>query len=246
MIKLRVDLFLLFFLISITTGAFAQPSGSQVQVSFSFMANGRPIILTDSSYTNIFNEPYTVSRLKFYITDINLFSSAHTSPLKKKNIYLVDVSAPGNITLAQTAGKYDALEFTIGVDSAGNAAGAQDGALDPLNGMYWTWHSGYIFFKLEGTSPASGADLNRIEHHIGGYQGPNKAQTKVTIPLPSPLLLSSAMNSQLNIEVNLDKYWQSASAIKISELPLVMTPGETARKCAANLAHLFSISSMPQ
>lgn len=28
-----------------------------------------------------------------------------------------------------------------------------DGDLDPLNGMYWAWNSGYINMKIEGITP---------------------------------------------------------------------------------------------
>ncbi|WP_316930094.1 MbnP family protein, partial [Hymenobacter sp. IS2118] len=36
-------------------------------------------------------------------------------------------------------GDYQSVSFTVGVDSARNVAGAQTGALDPNNGMFWTW-----------------------------------------------------------------------------------------------------------
>jgi len=45
---------------------------------------------------------------------------------------------------------YHKLEMIIGVDSINNSSGLQEGALDPAYSMFWTWATGYIFFKLEG------------------------------------------------------------------------------------------------
>jgi hypothetical protein len=51
------------------------------------------------------------------------------------------------------AGTYTGMYLTMGVDSARNVSGAQEGALDPANGMFWSWTSGYIMIKAEGLSP---------------------------------------------------------------------------------------------
>ena len=48
------------------------------------------------------------------------------------------------------------------------------GVLDPSGAgadMYWTWNSGYIFFKMEGTSPAATGMGNSFMYHIGGFGG---------------------------------------------------------------------------
>ena len=55
-----------------------------------------------------------------------------------------------------------------GTDSLSNISGAFNGALDPINGMYWTWNTGFINLKIEGTSSSQ----DKIEWHIGGYQQP--------------------------------------------------------------------------
>lgn len=69
--------------------------------------------------------------------------------------------------------QYNSLSFLIGVDSLKNVSGAQTGGLDPLNGMFWTWNTGYIMFKMEGNSPSSSVVNNKIEYHIGGFSGAN-------------------------------------------------------------------------
>ena len=51
------------------------------------------------------------------------------------------------------AGNYNSLSFLLGVDSMHNVSGAQTGALDPANDMFWTWNSGYVMAKMEGASP---------------------------------------------------------------------------------------------
>jgi hypothetical protein len=50
----------------------------------------------------------------------------------------------------------------------------RQGVLNPQNQeqMYWDQKDGYIFFKMEGTSPVAPANLqHRFRYHIGGYGG---------------------------------------------------------------------------
>ncbi len=78
------------------------------------------------------------------------------------------------------AGEYNQLTFIVGVDSLRNTMNIsrRTGVLDPAssmdNGMYWSWNSGYIFFKIEGESPAAPADPtgnHKFRYHIGGFGG---------------------------------------------------------------------------
>jgi hypothetical protein len=236
---------LVLFLCTIITGKFTngQQRSAELLISFQHTANGKPLVLKDSSFTNAFGEQYQVTRLKYYISNIRL--DGDHNPAQNHNVFLIDAASSAAILLKVAEGSYNTLHFTLGVDSIFNCSGAQDGALDPLNGMFWTWNTGYIFFKLEGYSPASTADLNRIEHHIGGYQGPYRAQRTVSLKLEKPLLVKENVSQQVNLQLDLDKYWQAVRPVKIAEHSLVMSPGALASSAADNFSSMFSLLPIP-
>jgi hypothetical protein len=39
--------------------------------------------------------------------------------------------------------------------------------------MFWSWNTGYIFIKAEGTAPSNGD--SDFRYHLGGIEAPNKA-----------------------------------------------------------------------
>ena len=223
----------------------AQSTTGTIDIQFIHTANGKQLTLRDSSYANPFGEAYTVNKLKYYVGHFSL--EGNTAAISKEPYFLVNAAhEEDHLLLTVETGTYHSIGFTLGVDSIDNCSGAQSGALDPLNDMFWTWNSGYIFFKLEGTSPASGADLQRIEHHIGGYKGDQNVASAVQLTFPENELLTVAANKKTTvlIETNLDHYWNSRSEIRISAVPAIMTPGPLSKKIAANFSSLFSVKKM--
>ena len=206
-----------------------------IEVKFENNANGKKIVLNDSSYTNVFGEKYTVSKLKYYVSNVRFVTDQKNK--LAKNVFLIDASKENTIRLLKPTGNITGIEFLLGVDSILNCTGAQSGALDPLNDMFWTWNSGYVMFKLEGSSNASKADLQRIEQHIGGYKGEYKTMRKIFIPL------SYKLNSPNKIIINayLDKYWNDKNNIRIAEQSIITTIGKAAKDAADNFAGIFSI-----
>ncbi len=217
----------------------AQSNQLQVLVKFVHTANGKPIVLQDSAYQNAFGEAYQLTRLKYYISNLGLLGKqpAQAAP----SVYLINAAQEDSIELKLKAGIYDSLAFTLGVDSIYNCSGAQDGALDPLNGMFWSWNSGYVFFKMEGYSAASTADLQRIEHHVGGYLGAHKASARVAIHLEKPLLIKEHSGPVIEVTLDLDKYWKGKNDLTIASNALIMAPGPLAIKSAENFAGMFSV-----
>ena len=216
-----------------------------LKISFINTANGKPIVLRDSLYSNYFGEKYSISKLKYYISNIVITANGNASNMG--GYYLVNAASDENsFEISLQPGNYNNLRFLLGVDSIRNCSGAQTGALDPMNDMFWTWNSGYVMFKLEGNSPSSTSDLNRIEHHLGGYKGTNNVATEISLDLTAKnsLEIKPGVTSELIIETNLDNYWHSNADIKISELPVCMITGELAKKIASNFKNLFSIKSI--
>jgi hypothetical protein len=68
------------------------------------------------------------------------------------------------------------LTFNLGIDSLAHYRGTESGPLDPIHGMYWTWQSGYIHFKLEGSvKQKHQSSWQEFEYHLGGYRKPYTA-----------------------------------------------------------------------
>jgi len=223
-------------LIFLNSLCFAQQTG-KLMVSFNQEANGREIVVRDSTYSNPFGETYTIKKLKYYTGQWNFNN-------RIIDLYtLINAASEENhVEFDLPPGKYREFSFLLGVDSASNCSGAQEGALDPMNDMFWTWNSGYIMFKLEGNSQESTADLNRIEWHIGGYKGPLNATRRITFNEPFEII--AGKTTQMEIVLNLDKVWDGKNKIKISEDPMCMTMGALAQKIADNFQGMFSIKTI--
>ena len=226
-------LFICFGLCCLCSEAQNHPKQKQITIQFIHEANGKSISRGDSLYYNAFNEPYRIQKLKYYISNISFDQQADST------VFLIDAFATDQLQFNLSEGSYHAVEFLLGVDSALQTSGAQSGALDPLQGMYWTWNSGYVNFKLEGSSDSSGADLQRIEHHIGGYRSPFISMRKIKIEFPEPMQIFEQDEVVLQIVCDLDSYWNSVYPIRIQDHPLIMSSGELPAKIADNFTKLF-------
>ena len=222
----------------IANAVIAQSKNKYVNVFFQTIVNGKQLVLTDSNYYNVFKEHYTIGKLKYYVSDIKLVNDKNT--ISQKSIFLINASKNNIVKVPYSNSNIKGISFLLGVDSLNNCSGAQSGALDPLNDMFWTWNNGYVMFKLEGKSDSSKADNNRIEHHIGGYKGANKTMRKIFLPIDENYFKK---NNSITIQLNLDKYWKSLNELLISETPVITAPGEKAKMAADNFEGMFLIKN---
>jgi hypothetical protein len=85
--------------------------------------------------------------------------------------------------------EYQSLRFHFGLDSSYHVSESVDGALNPMNGMYWAWNSGYIQFKCTGTSSSFSSTDNTFEYHLGGYRQPFETLESIQIPIKGNTLI---------------------------------------------------------
>jgi hypothetical protein len=133
----------------------------------------------DQIYTNTMSEPFNVTWLTYYISNIKLKradGSYFIDPVVNdgsKGYYLIDEMDAASQVLTLTnipPGEYTEMTFTVGVDGNQVTQGAQVGPLDPAKGLFWSWNSGYIFFAIEGTAAVSTQEGNVFQYHVGGYK----------------------------------------------------------------------------
>jgi hypothetical protein len=217
-------------------------------IRFKAMAGADPLAF-GNKYFNFWGEEYSVSAFKFYISHIQLITDAGTVYDVNKDEYFLVNFAGSNATVLQlkaVSNKYVRISYLMGVDSIRNVSGAQTGALDPANGMFWTWNSGYIMAKLEGNSPASAQVNNKFEYHIGGFSGPDNVlkQVQLLFPGSQDVVLQPGKSSELTVTADVNTWFFNPNDIKISVNAVCMTPGTLARRIAENYINMFTITNV--
>ena len=192
-----------------------------LKVSFRVVANGSLVNHTDD-YLNGSGESYTVSVFKFYTGNFSLGNTGTPGQQASGIYHLANMDDPSSLSIGVpvSPGNYSQLSFTVGVDSMYNVSGAQTGDLDPVNGMFWTWNTGYIFAKLEGSSSFSPSLNNAMVYHIGGFRTGENAIRQVTLDLPGEhLVIGKGEKKEIIIDVNLDQWFDGINRISIAGIP---------------------------
>jgi len=171
-----------------------------------------------------------------YLTNFR-FINQHKEIYKENYSYhfINPIKHRDSIILRDIKGKFDELEFCIGVDSLTNTMGVLTGDLDPVFAMYWAWNSGYINAKIEGTSNQCNTPQNRFEYHIGGYLAPYQSIQKITIPVSG----NEIHNNVLVLNADLSKWFKD---ISLSKEPSITVPSTKAVTMALHYANMFSIA----
>lgn len=219
---------------------------SIVKISFINTVKNSRIVLNDSVYTNPFEEKYTISKLRYYVTNVSL-NNGSKSFMEKNSYHLIDESKEESqsFTFNVPAGNYNSIQFLLGVDSLHNVSGAQTGDLDPTKDMFWTWNSGYVMAKMEGNSPSSTLVNNKYEFHIGGYAGPYNVIKKVQLDFHNKgLEVAAGKTIEIMINADINTWWSDANDIKIAEHANITSPGKFALAISDNYAKMFSIEKI--
>lgn len=213
-------------------------------INIEHFVGNQKLKLDSINYTNILGQQFTITKFKYYISNISL-TKKNGVEFQTNQVFLIDQEDTLTKTIELNnipTDEYTAIHFTIGVDSLKNCNGAQTGTLDPINGMFWTWNTGYIFLKLEGRSNSSSATDGLIEYHIGGFKQPINAIRTVSLTFDFPLNLT--LNDKKTIEIVADilEILKTPNDIDFNKLPIV-TSKENAIMMCENYKDMFKLKA---
>lgn len=212
-----------------------------MSVEFDNIVGGQNLFLNTVNYTNAAGEQFNVSLLQYFVSNIKLRKTDGTyyTVNQDSSYFLVRESDPATrfARFSAPAGDYNQLSFVLGVDSLRSTMdiSKRTGVLDPSggmdDGMYWGWNSGYIFFKMEGISPAAPVDptgQRKFRYHIGGFGGYsaptiNNIKT-ITIDLAASGIAQARKGRNANIHLMVDvlKAFNGPATVSIAANPSVM------------------------
>ena len=226
--------------------SFTQPEEkAKLYIHIEHFAGLAPLQLDTVYYKNELAQTFTVSRFRYYISNIKLQKSTGKE-VDLPGYFLVDEADPESkaLTLSKVPeGNYTSISFIIGVDSLHNCTGAQSGALDPVNGMFWTWNTGYIFLKLEGHADASTSPGHIFEYHIGGYAAPHNCIRRVALKFgPKGLTIYDNKDNAIALKADILQILKSPSTINFSKLSSI-TDMHNATTIADNYIDMFTINA---
>ena len=219
----------------------------KITLNFENKAGEQSLVLNNQTYINANLDSFTVSKFKYYISNIS-FVKADGSVFKEwESYYLFDQQNGSLNTLVIDSvplGEYTKINFLLGVDSARNTAGAQSGALDPTNGMFWDWNSGYIFLMFEGNSPQSTLFNNTLMFHLGGFTRPYNCIRSINPSFNGgSVVIKEQSESTVNITTDVLKMFDAPGKIKFAQTNEAMG-GATGVVIANNAAQMFSVTSI--
>jgi hypothetical protein len=235
----------LFLLLSKCLKLHAQSQASQrnnLEINFTHYVDTSVLLLDSGLYKNDFNQDFSITKFKYYIGNLT-FTRINGEVFFIDDYFLIDEEKPNSKKLSLknvTAGEYVSISFTIGVDSIDNCSGAQSGALDPINGMFWTWNTGYIFMKLEGVSNFSSSPNAALEYHIGGFKKTSNCIRNVLLPLNKPIFVTAQNKEKIEIKTDVLEILKTPTAIDFSTLSSV-TDFNNATIIADNYSDIFSV-----
>lgn len=213
---------------------------TKLTIRFENYVGDMPLKLDSTTYKNSLGQSYTVSMFKYYVGSFHL-KNTKGNDFVSNGYFLINQDDEGSMQITIDnipSGEYNVINFTLGVDSIDNCSGAQAGALDPVNGMFWAWNSGYIFLKMEGISSASNSTGKRLEFHIGGYREPNNCIKTIKLMLKNPI--KSIAGNLVVIKVDVSHLFSGTEMVDFLKISSV-TDFHHAKAIADNYSSMFSV-----
>ncbi|TAE37241.1 MAG: hypothetical protein EAZ70_09115 [Runella slithyformis] len=227
-----------------------------VTLEFDNRVGSQNLEMGSKTYKNAMNEDFTVTMFNYFVSNIKL-KKADGSEVKMDNQYfLVREADPKSLVVSLKdvpAADYTSVSFMVGVDSLMSTADVakRTGALDVASygddAMYWSWNSGYIFMKFEGTSPVAPARANgtrKIEMHVGGYGGFSARTTNnlrtVTLPINDMAKVRKNSSSEIHIFTDVLKMLDGATKVSFVTTNNVHSP-TVATPIANNYVNMFTV-----
>ena len=238
---MRMSQFSIAFIICFLISGFTSPAGKNnitTTVHFKNWVGNKELVLFDETYTNSFGEPFTINKFRYYISNIVVTDVNDKEMAIANSYYLINEADSVSKTIQlSTAAAIKSISFLVGIDSVKNIGGVQTGSLDPMNGMFWTWNSGYVFAKLEGQSDSSHAPAHGLTWDVGGFRQKENALRRVKLTIEK-----ISANNTITINADILKWFDGVHPLKISQSPTCHQAGKLAMQLADNYSTMFSVA----
>ena len=193
----------------------------------------------EDTYSNALGETFSIDKCLFYLSNFALQSSSGKWYPIRDSYFLVNISDSSSLQINLPGNISDvvSIQFLLGVDSAKNVSGIQSGVLDPARGMFWTWNTGYVMAKMEGTSAVSSMPGKKFTYHVGGFAGEQNVAKLIQLAIDK----KSTEQHRILLQADLLRWFNGSSPLSIAANPVCHVPGKLANQIANNYQFQFRV-----
>ncbi len=152
-----------------------QITPGNLTIQFNNQVNGQPVVYNNMQYTNAAGNPYEVTNVQWFISDVSFInSSGDTIPASQEDwIHYVDSDLPETQTWTLKniiPGEYRSIVFVFGIRGEKNIPNMFTDP--PESNMLWPYemggdHGGYHYMKFNGFWRTPGGLRNPFNCHLG-------------------------------------------------------------------------------
>ena len=164
--------------------------------------NGKPLVLADPSLRNAADNQLSVTRLAYLLSRAQLRTADGRWIGANDWFAFLDVEKQRTqFTLGNVPpDTYTALRFELGLDESTDrgdpALGPVGHPLHPdLNGLHWSWRSGYVFLAVEGRHLGRDGESGGFSYHLAGQPCRGTVEVPAELDLRSDLVLTLAFDA---------------------------------------------------
>lgn len=176
-----------------------------VQFEITHEVDGEGLVMDTIRYENMAGNPFSVSRLEYYLSNFTFLSDDSEEEVIDE-IFYVNPNKPNTLVIENqelAAGTYQTLQFHVGLPAEENTSYNLPGTPENVN-MAWPEQmgGGYHFMKLEGHFIDAQTNEKGYAMHLG------MNQWLVTVTLNNTLQVAGDDN-QLRLTMNLNEWFEN-------------------------------------
>ncbi len=223
-----------------------KPKPGVVTLNFDHQVAGENLEFDELKYPSLAGHPFSVVRLKYYISNIQLHeqdgavftvNEVHYRDAREANTRALTISAI-------PAGRYDQLSFVFGLDEVLNVDGGLPNTTTNIN-MEWPipGDQGYHYMKLEGKYDSLGTGrVKNFNLHTGATMG---NQNYIEVRLPVSTFNVDENEWQIYLEMDINEWLQNPTTWDFAAFgPMIMMNQQAQAVLKANGATIFKIQQV--
>ncbi|RRO25181.1 hypothetical protein EIG84_01110 [Flavobacteriaceae bacterium 14752] len=219
-----------------------------LEINFTNLVGGNNLELNTETYAKNGDETYSVSELKYIISNIVLTDNNGNQFVypQAESYFLINEAIPQSQSIKLeniNANTYTSITFGFGVDQSKYPLNGVDNFVPTAEeqGMLWSWSAGYKFLKFEGIYTSGNVTDKPFLYHIGSHGQNLDNYREITLNFLQPLALSSSETPEVNINFDVQKIFNADFALLLSDKDDIQIDPENAPKIVDNITKAFEI-----